>query len=231
MQLLVDTYTNTGSLHHAYAIVGQRDMVKNSLLLFFEQTLGIVLRGNPDIWNETYDTLGINEARTIRAHQTKSTASDATKKIFILSATAITHEAQNALLKIFEEPTRDTHFFLIIPDMEMLLPTLRSRLTVITRDKTLVDTSFAKDFLEGDISKRFAGIKDIIEDKNRMVAMELLDGLELLLHASLEPTDSVAEYAFVFSEIANCREYLRGRAPSLKLILEHIALITPRVII
>ncbi|MBI2046482.1 MAG: hypothetical protein HYT28_03635 [Parcubacteria group bacterium] len=179
------------------------------------------------MFDETYNTFGIDEARATRGHQSKNASTNTAKKIFILSATIITHEAQNALLKIFEEPTRDTHFFLIIPDIEMLLPTLCSRLVTIAYDKTRAEISLAKDFLAGDTPKRFKLLKDIIEDKNRMAAMELLDGLETLLHSSAHRTNSMAEYAFIFSEIAKCREHLRSRAPSLKLILEHIALILP----
>ena len=229
MQSLIDSYTNTGSLHHAYAIAGSREAIKASIFLFLTDTLGIECSGNPDILDETYDTLGIDEARVLRGRQSKSAAVDSAKKIFILTATVITHEAQNALLKIFEEPTPDTHFFIIIPDAEILLPTLRSRLVVILHSNVENDMSFAKIFLQSDIAKRFAAIKNIIENKDRLAAAAFLDALEALLHASTDDAGKIAEHAFVFSEIANCRTYLRGRSPSLKLILEHLTLIIPCV--
>lgn len=229
MQSLIDSYKNTGSLHHAYAIAGPRERVKESLLLFLENTAGVKLGGNPDVWDEAYDTFGIDEARALRGRQTKSAAIGSAKKIFILAAAAITHEAQNALLKIFEEPTRDTHFFLVISDAEMLLPTLRSRLIVISYGNADADTSFAKTFLQGDVVERFAAVKTMIENKDRLAAAAFLGALEILLHASARGPEKIGEYDFAFSEIANCRAYLRGRAPSLKLILEHLVLIIPRI--
>lgn len=228
MRKLVDSYKNTGLLHHAYVMAGPREAVRKSLFSFLENTVGIVTTGNPDVQDETYDTFGIDEARMARERQTTRASVRSAEKIFIMAATVVTHEAQNALLKIFEEPTRDTHFFLIVPDTEMLLPTLRSRLIVVQRDNTGADMSLAKAFLQSDIAERFATVKTMIEDKSRLDAIVLLDALEIALHASLSDTKKIAEYAFVFSEIANCRTYLRGRAPSLKLILEHLALIIPR---
>ncbi|MBI5004803.1 MAG: hypothetical protein HZC04_01280 [Candidatus Lloydbacteria bacterium] len=229
MRTLVESYKNTGLLHHAYAIAGPREAVRKSLLSFLEDTVGIVTVGNPDVQDETYDTFGIDEARKVRGRQTTNAAVRSAQKIFIMAATVITHEAQNALLKIFEEPTRDTHFFLIVPDMEMLLPTLCSRLVVIPYGYTNDDTALAAAFLKSDMGERFAAIKDMVENKNRLAAIVLLDALEIALHASFVDAKKIAEHAFVFSEIANCRAYLHGRAPSLKLILEHLALIIPRI--
>ena len=56
---------------------------------------------------------------------------DGGKKIFVISTNSITREAQNSLLKIFEEPTEGTHFFLILSSSRILIPTLKSRLHVI----------------------------------------------------------------------------------------------------
>ena len=230
MQSLVDSYKNTGQLHHAYAIAGSRDTAHESLIFFLEHTVGVATKGNPDVQYEIYDTFGIDEARRARDRQTTSAAVFGAQKIFILAAAVITHEAQNALLKIFEEPTPDTHFFIIVPDAEMLLPTLRSRLVIILYKNTDNDAALAAVFLRGDVAERFAVTKDIIENKDRLAGGALLDSLETALHASASDTKKIAELAFVFSEIANCRTYLRGRAPSLKLILEHIALIIPQVL-
>ena len=44
-------------------------------------------------------------------------------------------DAEHALLKIFEEPKKNTHFFLIVPDKNALLPTLVSRFYFIPLHK------------------------------------------------------------------------------------------------
>lgn len=51
--------------------------------------------------------------------------------IIIDQAHTLTHEAQNALLKMLEEPPADTVFILTSPSVQQLLPTVRSRLQTI----------------------------------------------------------------------------------------------------
>ena len=51
-------------------------------------------------------------------------------KVFVLDeAHQLTTDAQNALLKLLEEPPKDTYFILSTTDPEKLLPTIRSRCT------------------------------------------------------------------------------------------------------
>jgi DNA polymerase III subunit delta' len=57
------------------------------------------------------------------------------RKIFIIKAFSITHEAQNSLLKTLEDPVPGTGFILLIPCADRLLPTLRSRFFVIKRQR------------------------------------------------------------------------------------------------
>jgi len=58
--------------------------------------------------------------------------------LFVIAASFITHEAQNALLKLFEEPPVDTAFVLVVPPAFQLLPTLQSR---IGQETTVDDSS------------------------------------------------------------------------------------------
>lgn len=53
-------------------------------------------------------------------------------RVFIIrTAHLMTTEAQNALLKIFEEPPKGVHFFLLTENASALLPTVRSRAPVL----------------------------------------------------------------------------------------------------
>jgi hypothetical protein len=54
-------------------------------------------------------------------------AADTQRIIFIPEAHTITGEAQNALLKLLEEPPQNTHFVLTANSEQSLLPTIRSR--------------------------------------------------------------------------------------------------------
>ena len=63
------------------------------------------------------------------------------KKIFIIETGFFTREAQNSLLKVFEEePTEGTHFFVFTPSAETLLPTLRSRMVILHQKRKVSKT-------------------------------------------------------------------------------------------
>ena len=73
------------------------------------------------------DELKIDEARKIID---EAYIAEVENKIIVISAVKFRDEAQNALLKILEEPPRNTIFFLVAPSITLLLPTIRSRLMV-----------------------------------------------------------------------------------------------------
>lgn len=58
---------------------------------------------------------------------------EAEPKLLVAMAKSYRNEAQNRLLKIIEEPPRNIYFMLVAPSINMLLPTIRSRL--ITENK------------------------------------------------------------------------------------------------
>ncbi|MBI4120698.1 MAG: hypothetical protein HY457_00360 [Parcubacteria group bacterium] len=209
------------NLHHAYCLPGGRDVVLKSLLRFLEDVLQFTTRGNPDFWYEACDTLGIEESRRLKEMQSR-TSSGAGRKIFIVAANSMTREAQNALLKVFEEPTEGTHFFLIVPDVGMLLPTLRSRLHVVTTHmQGVADSGVAKEFLRASFPERVRLLGDIIEEKDKHKARAFLDELERVMYAE----DKVQGTESALRDIEKCRGYLDSRSPSVKMILEHVALI------
>ena len=132
-------HLDSKNLHHACFLVGDTEAIFLKLKNFLEKRVGIKTSGNPDFWSGKFKTLTIDEARAIAELQErksfvgKSLGSEASKwrgKIFVIQADFITEEAQNSLLKVFEEPTSGTHFFIISPQ-DILLPTLRSRMQII----------------------------------------------------------------------------------------------------
>jgi DNA polymerase III delta prime subunit len=61
---------------------------------------------------------------------------EADARVFLLlGAQTMTTQAQNALLKIIEEPPRGVHFILICENREQMLTTIQSRAAVITMDE------------------------------------------------------------------------------------------------
>ena len=145
----------------------------------------------------------------------------------------MTLEAQNALLKLFEDPKENTHFFLITPHPEKLLKTLTSRLFILGEGQPAVaDNDASKEatvFLASSGGERLLALKDIITKKDKTKAKELLDALEVLLYSKLEKGKDKRQIAHSLHEIEVVRGYLFDRSSSLKLLLEHVAITVPKM--
>lgn len=88
--------------------------------------------GDVDLLVRVHTNFGIDEAREVR--ERSSLRGVGQQRVFVIVATALTLEAQNALLKTFEEPPAGAVFVLVVPSPETLLPTLRSRVQVLELD-------------------------------------------------------------------------------------------------
>lgn len=223
-------------LHHAYCLEGKRENILNELLKFLEDDLKFSVKGNPDFYSGDFDTLGIDEGRSINEMQSRRAVSSS-RRIFIISANFITKEAQNSLLKMFEEPSGGAVFFLIIPSASILLPTLRSRMMIVnlnhiesSDDSTETALFDAKKFIKSAIAERLAIVKKIAdkiadEEASRSVVVDFLDDLEREVLNKYDTSDAKKKNLFLFDEIDKCRNYAGDRSPSIKILLEHVALI------
>lgn len=249
MDSLFDHYKKTGYLHHAHIIEGVHDEVVPALVLALARHFGIETKGNPDLTIQYHESLGVDEARALKDMQTRAAFGGA-RKIFIIGAKSFTHEAQNALLKTFEEPTAGTHFFIILPRAEMLLPTLLSRVLVVNGTGAPEDESkaLAEKFIDASLEDRFAMIKKLAEKKAGLNAVEdsvartgfgnpvlgrtvdrelfrrMLDHIERILYTR---TAGLCDEATsnIFHEIFQAKTYLATRGASPKMLLEHIAMV------
>lgn len=219
MQSLIDSYKNSKSLHHAYFLIGEKDSVFNEIKDFLEKSLGIETSSNPDFWVGDFDNLSIDEARMI-AESSERKDFSGKKKIFIIKTDFIGEEAQNSLLKVFEEPTEGTHFFIISPQ-DTLLPTLRSRMQVLISN---TDDSKSLGILKKTYKERLEMVKDITsaisdEEGTKQDAVEFLNRVESELHQK-----GVEKY---YSELLLCsftRRCLHDRGAPVKMILENLVL-------
>ena len=173
MSSFQDIYKKNKRLHHAYLLEGEKEIEFQNLVDFLENEFGFSIVGNPDFWLGDFGGFGVADSREIKDFQSKKPiAGD--KKILIIKTDFMTREAQNALLKIFEEPTENTHFFLIMASAETLLPTLKSRLTIIKHLEALppnqtfggkASKCSVEKFLEANIAERFELIKVFLPKK------------------------------------------------------------------
>lgn len=228
MQYLINSYRKTGYLNHAYLLEGEREPLLRTLYSFIEEDLGMRVKGNPDIWRASFLVFGIDESRRLKEEQMRKPVSG-DKKVMIISADSMTREAESALLKVFEEPIKSVHIFLIIRSARLLLPTLRSRMVLLRFEMGSLAEELAEQFLKASIPERLKLAKPIIDAKDKQRAVSLLNNIEKDFHEKIKIKEvSNAEFS-AFQQIFECRKYLDDRAPSVKMILEHISIALPYV--
>lgn len=226
--MVLNLYIKGQNLHHAYCIIGNADKILKELETFFKKELKFQTAGNPDFWQGTYDVMKMKDATAIiELHQNKPITGD--KKIFVISANFITEEAQNRMLKLFEEPRGDTHFFLILPSTNNLLPTLASRMVIIhhhSKDGSVIDV---KDFLKSSIRERIEQIKKLMEsitdeEKSKIEVVKFINALEVELKNKTDFSKIKKSEAKLYEQIEKIRQYSSEQSPSLKILLEYLSL-------
>jgi len=219
MQILIDTYKNSGKLHHAYFLVGDTGLIIPSIKNFLQKTLEINTSGSADFWQGKFHNLTVDEVKSIVSMSENKDFSSG-KKVFIIETDFITEEAQNTMLKVFEEPTDGTHFFVVSPQ-DMLLPTLRSRMVVFRQENEggvntkILDLNI-KDRLDL-IKKITEAIKD--EESTKQQAIELLNNIESELYQN-----GIQENQHALELCQKTRESLYDRGAPIKIVLENLVL-------
>lgn len=196
--------------HHAYYIEGSAsayDAYKDHL---------------KPLHSRVFDKFGIDEARELTA---LASLKNYTDTIILVGIASITSEAQQALLKLFEEPQAGTVFVVLLPH-GVLLPTLRSRMLpypdTIEAGQGSTD---AKKFLKLAGKDRSDVITKLLkqDDGQKERVRDFVRELELELYKKIK--DPKAREGL--EDIARVRDYLRDRSPSLKMLLEHLAIALP----
>lgn len=196
--------------HHAYILAGGKSEALNYLHKLWEKS-GVNLTGSPDffLWQE--ELFGIEEARKLTEYSARKAFTG--QKVFFIAPEKITVEAQNALLKTFEEPIACTHFFLCVREENLLLPTLRSRMKTIKVGGSQ-EKGEAEKFLAMTPKERLSFVKKFVDDERNLSIF--LDSLLLVLR-DREGKEGMKK-AF------EVRSYSDDRSVSARLVLEHLAL-------
>jgi hypothetical protein len=217
---------------HAFVIEAGEEEGVTLAQEWAKRELGLHIENNPDVVVARYGLLSVEDARKV-ADMANGAPFVGETKVVIICASRAYHEAQNALLKLFEEPPAGTFLFLIMPSLGGLLPTLRSRVQVLSSNegprRSLIPEE-AEAFLKASKEKRTAIIKKLTsgkddEDKraNREEAIAILNGIEVaLLRQGFEG------HVSALSDIATLRMHLYDRSAPVKMILEHVSLVIPR---
>lgn len=227
--------------HHAYYLEGPTELLPEveaqaRAALGFEQN-------SPDVYAQAYEKFGIEDARALRAraalHGTTGRA------LFMVATASLQSEAQQALLKVLEEPSPGTTLVFIVPH-GTLLPTVRSRclpFPLSTAQKrggqqSVEHSNILKNvsmFLGASAKERSAYIAEMLEDDEgeRERVRTFLHALEGELYAAFRKEGASVptreRLARGLEDTGRFRAYLGDRAPSLKMMLEHLAATLPVV--
>jgi hypothetical protein len=174
-----------------------------------------------DVLHFVRERFSIDDARELSSLSLQ-TPFEAKKRTFVLIVKDIAVEAQNALLKLFEEPPVHAQFYIVAPSTLVLLPTLRSRLRIEDPriDEGLPNESFSA-FKKASYADRMAIIALKTKEKDRMWITEILLGCEL------ECSKDAALHAELLKSLVFVRRYIETKGASAKMLLEEIALQMP----
>ncbi|HVM73965.1 MAG TPA: hypothetical protein VMU13_03765 [Candidatus Paceibacterota bacterium] len=190
------------------------------------QAAGIELHANPDLYVRDYRQFGIDDALELRSRA--SSRAIGSRRVFVISASSITNEAQNALLKTLEEPPGRALFVFVHPAPETLLSTMRSRAQTIALERSTTNRFDAKGFFAAPLTRRIDIVKAIVEkdgdDKyNTGAILSFLAALEIQV---AQMKDSAKKKA-TLEALYRARGYVTDRGALVKTLLESVALLAP----
>jgi DNA polymerase III delta prime subunit len=222
--------------HHAFVIEAEAEEGIQVAQAWAVKELGMTLDKNPDINVLRFGLLSVADARRV-TELAAGAAFVGESKVLIIAAERAYHEAQNALLKVFEEPPAGTYLFLIMPSLGGFLPTLRSRVVELgsrASQRRAAIPEIATTFINATKEKRSALIKKLASGKDdderrehRAEAIMLVNGIEAAIYRS----QTSVKRTVILSDIAELRTHLYDRSAPVKMILEHLALVLPNNLI
>ncbi|MFA6269957.1 MAG: hypothetical protein WC657_01990 [Candidatus Paceibacterota bacterium] len=206
-------------MHHANIIISKEDC-RDHVFDILGKELNFDTKANPDFSIIDQETFGIDDAREfIKWAISKPLLSET--KVSLIITKSITLEAQNALLKVLEEPTLGTHIFINLESLGGILPTFISRVRILDLPQNDLENNVSsKKFLSADLKGKLAIIRSLSkkEDKNEM--KELINDLENIAYQNKGSSNQMKNVL-----IAKIFATSRGSSP--KMLLEWLSAVLP----
>jgi DNA polymerase III delta prime subunit len=225
---MIQSYLNTiqNTAMHGFVLVGDRAQILLELTAHFRSTAELQVIDKK--------TLQIEDIRDIKQAQYTKTS---TLRLLILSSFSFGHEAQNALLKLLEEPSANTKVLLLTEDESNLLDTIHSRTITLHCKKTdSIDKTIEKiaQTLRSERSN-LTSIKKILNQKD----VDDTQDKEIMHQTAIKLCEYVSGRINMDSISNDDAKSLRAALDSLskfkqngisgKILLEHILLRLPEV--
>ena len=246
MHPILKAHIEKKEFHHAYLLCGEVEMCKKmaedmAKVILAEDNL----QSHPDFSYNKFGLFGIDDSHNLANRANKKSFSDE-GKVFVMEIFSFNMESSNALLKLLEDPTEKTYFFIIVSSADVVIPTLRSRFAVIdlrlgsSASKSDLEAELPSEFLKSLPNKRLEMVKkmfprkgegdELLEDTsiNKQKAVKLLNSLEFLLERELRTPEKEKKAKAGLENLSKSGRFIFDQGSSPKIILEHLALTLPR---
>ena len=213
-----------------------RLLISNDLNILKEQInqnlslhLGGLSLNQPDLlYFETGEKLGIEQARIIKQHFSMKPFSAKGRVVVLEDASLLTMDAQNALLKLLEEPPENAILILGAPSEDKFLPTVLSRCqtVILASEERARPESYQKDvekLLTSSIEERFEYIEKCKDREEFLHA--LADYFRSELHAPGQRLVRLGVTNFL-KELLQAEEWTAQNV-NIRAILEYLMLVMP----
>ena len=206
-------------MHHANIILSNEDC-RDFIFDILVKNLNFNPNANPDFLLVESQPFGINDARNLERWAIGKPLIGE-PKVSLIVTKSITHEAQNALLKVLEEPPMGTYIFINLENLSGLLPTFISRIMILgapqlSGENERLAESIGHKFLNFKIKNRLLMIRSLSkkEDKNDM--KELIKNLETIAYKEKASANQM-------KNILTAKIFASARGSSPKMLLEWLS--------
>jgi len=207
-------------MHHANIILSDQDC-REYIFDILVRDLSFNVNANPDFLLVENQSFGIDDARNLERWAIGRPLVGETK-VYLIITKSITHEAQNALLKVLEEPPVGTYIFINLENVGGLLPTFISRVMFleISSEKDDIKNKFEKNsgsrFLNSKIKDRLAMIRSLVKKEDKSNLKELIKDLEIVAFKENRQADQM-------KNILTAKIFASARGSSPKMLLEWLS--------
>lgn len=223
----------SGNLAHGYLFWGPEDKEKMEVALWLGKILEI---GDFDILRiatgEEKKEISINQIRAAKRHLNLSPFSGPYKFAIINEAEKMNSEAANALLKMLEEPHRNTILILITSEPELLPKTIVSRLQEIRFrpvslsqiSKTALNKKYI-DILQKSLNNVFKDVEKIAKEEAEIIP--LLDSWMFWFREKMieqAKTETKSKFSEIIKEIQKTKNLISSTNVNQRLALENLVL-------
>lgn len=176
-------------------------------------------RGLYEVQDQYIDRFGIDDARELVKKAVQRPIETETQ-VLVVRTEFITLEAQNALLKILEEPPVSTKIIFVVPSGLTMLPTVLSRIheEMISGEAEEEGEEPFQVFLSQSYKDRLAAIESAMKKKDVVWQQKMKRGL-------IRYVGTVSKTVAGRSDLEYVARTLLTRGASNKMLLEHAALV------